>query len=703
MTTKLATERLAWTPAEVRPLFEPTIITIVGASPRSGASVHLLESLSRDDCRFPGTIHLINQSGAVVSGRQTVRDAESIEGSLGVVYLMIGAQASLVWLASVKNRHIDAVVMYSGGFAEAGNTEADDELRAWAFEQRVPVMGPQAFGVLNPSKNFMGMCANLPERPTPGSVALLCQSGGLGVATARSVLQRDLGLGVAASYGNGAIVNFVDLGRAILADRAIRCLMIHTESIPDLRSLRLLGREAHRNGQAVVLTMAGASELGSAAAQSHTAAVATPRRLAQGVCEQAGIVWAQDVDEMLDSGEALIQVGPPDRPLGGVGVFAGSGGAAIAITDALSEAGVDLPQPSQHTQDTLRGLGFSGPVSNPLDVGAALLDRPDVYEQQLGAFLNDDKYGILCKVIGSSPPTRGLPAQLAQFASAVEVVRATGKTPFLATPVSQSVHDIVTWDGVPWGAGARTVAVKLRALQSWSRSRTELTDGPWWAESDDDMASRPRNRPSTATTILTGPPALDRLPALPIFFPTTALITGATDDYAVDAFPVVLKSETGLEHRAEVGAVVGPLHDYTQLSAAMTYMAARWGYPISVNGFVPHEAETMIGVGVLDGLGVVSSVGAGGVGAGADLHLYTGPLRQRECQAQVRNALGAEDPQLADLLHALQSLPEQIPGFQSLEFNPVVRDQDDRLVALDVKLIVDESAGSPTHTPNDAS
>jgi acyl-CoA synthetase (NDP forming) len=685
-----------WPTSTIARMFSPETVTIVGGSPNNGASLRLIENLHHADCQFAGTIHVVNRRRAVVKGIQSVESIDEIDGGLGLVYLMLGTDASLRWLDSLGGRAIDGIVLYSGGFAEVKNAEGERALRQWAATHQVPILGPQSLGLINPAAGFMGMCANIPESIRPGEAAALCQSGGLAAATARVLLQRGLGVGPVASYGNGSVLSFLDLAHALIEEEHVRCLLIHTEAVPDVRSLRSLGRRAHQLGKAVVLTLAGVSEIGRRTAVSHTASVATPQRLAQGVCEQAGIIWADDVDELLDSAEALLQSGLPERPARGVGIFAGSGGGAIAIADAMAAVGVDLPQPSAETVDRLRELGMSGAISNPLDVGAGLLDDPETYEKQLAAYIADPNFGVLCKVIGSSAPTRAMPAQFAQFEDFVRIVQKHGKVPFLATPVSQAVGDVVQWEGTPWGAGARRVAVKLRALQAWASFRAVPEDEqPWWQDVDEPAPVGGDAAPtehSELLHILTGPRVLAQLPPLPMALPPTVLIDNESDMeawLAAPDLPVVLKSEIGLEHRAAVGAVIGPLRNQAAADPAVRLIAARWGFPISVNGFVPHSVEFMVGVEVLEGFGLVSSVGPGGVGAGSQLHLFSGPLSRQECAEQIHRALGIRDDAIASLLHALQDLPTRIPHFRSLEFNPVVVDGSGQLVALDAKLVVD--------------
>lgn len=672
-------------------VFSPSAVTIVGGSPRRGASVQILENLQRPDVPFQGPLHVINRSEQPVAGVSAVANVDDIPGPLGVVYMMLGAANSIRWLNELDGRMPEAVVCYSGGFAEVGNNADDHALRDWSDRMGVPVVGPQSLGVMHTGNGFAGLCLTLPEEVVPGPVAVLAQSGGMVGGSVRTLLQRGIGVAAAVSYGSASSLGFLDLARELVTDDTVKVILVHTESIPDLRELRALGRSAHMHGKPILLTLAGGSEAGRKAVVSHTASVATPRRIARGVCHQAGIIWVDDVDDLIDGAEALVHAGVPPRLDARVGVFAGSGGGAIAIADALASAGVALAPPSQITVDELRRLGVIAPVDNPFDAGAALLDAPENYAAQVEAFAADEGFGIVCKVIGSSAPSRAMPPQLAQYEDFVRQIQSMGKMPFLATPIAQQVIDPVRWEGTPWAAGARRVAVKLRVLQDWARHRAGDEHGDWWTQPSAPEPSVAREVDfALPPEVLTGPLAFPHIEQLPITIASSVLVTDdAEAEQLVKTFagPLILKSETGLAHRAQSGAVIGPLRTDQEVRAGLTLLASRWGYPVSANDFVAHEAEFMVGVEHLEGFGVFCSAGPGGVGAGQELLLYSAPMSQADARRLGAHAMGPPIEPLAHLLMAMQELPAMVAGFRSLEFNPITLGPEGQLVALDVKLV----------------
>jgi len=684
-----------WRPDQILGMLAPTAVTIVGGSPRIGATRHLLLNLRNQYRPFAGPVRIVNPGAAPTEGVETYASVDQIEGDLGTVVVMMRAERTVDWLESLPaDRTLAGVIVYAGGFAEIGNLRDTERMQRWATARQVPVIGPQSLGFLNAHGSACVELGRVPEPIVPGPISVLCQSGGLMGGSSRALLQRGLGVGTAVSYGNASVVGFADLAHALLHDEATRVILIHTEQLGDLTLLRQLGAAAHEAGKAVVLTLAGASEAGRRAVVSHTAAVSTPRNLARNVCEQAGIIWMNSVDDMLDAADALVSTGVPSIAKSGVGIFAGSGGGAIAIADALEEAGVPLVPPAPETIAAMRALGVSGEVSNPCDGGAGLLDRPEDYDRQVEAFASDPGYGIVCKVIGSSAPTPLMPAQLGQYQQFADMVPPLGKTAFLATPINQDVPDLVRWDGVAWGAGASRVAAKLRALNLWATYREDFHAA---APGPIESAPPPSGVTDGELVVLTGPAAAEKVGGLPVAWPSTYVVRSPEDASACVAAvegEVVVKSECGLNHRAAVGAVIGPVAGPTAVGAALALIGARWGYPISVTAAVPHDTEWMVGVEYLEQYGWVISAGRGGVGAGAELRLYSGPLDRAGADLLVRRALGERRDDVVELLLALQRVGLAMPGFRSLELNPVVLSDDGELCALDIKVSFIDQSGS---------
>src|SRR5690606_5483320 len=109
-------------------------VTIVGANETRGTTAVILESLQREECPFTGRIHMVNRKGGTVFGHPAVTSIDEIEGELGIVWLLVGPSGVFETLDAMASRPPRAVIVFSGGFAEAGAADAQERLRRWSQE-----------------------------------------------------------------------------------------------------------------------------------------------------------------------------------------------------------------------------------------------------------------------------------------------------------------------------------------------------------------------------------------------------------------------------------------------------------------------------------------------------------------------------------------------------------------------------------------
>jgi acyl-CoA synthetase (NDP forming) len=120
-----------------------------------------------------------------------------------------------------------------------------------------------------------------------------------------------------------------------------------------------------------VVYKAGRTSDSARAANSHTGALAGKKEIYNGLFNQNGIITSPSMELLLPIGHALIERPPMKGKRAAVMTIGGSWG--VALTDALVEAGLSVPELSPALQKKLRAFGMPerASIKNPVDFGAS--------------------------------------------------------------------------------------------------------------------------------------------------------------------------------------------------------------------------------------------------------------------------------------------------------------------------------------------
>jgi acyl-CoA synthetase (NDP forming) len=117
------------------------------------------------------------------------------------------------------------------------------------------------------------------------------------------------------------------------------------------------------------MVKAGKTEAGATAAMSHTASVAGSDAVFDAVCRQSGVIRARNLDELVNTGIALLhQPLPRGRR---VGILTAGGGWGVLSADACTELGLEvvaLPAETIRELDTVMPAWWNR--GNPVDLVA---------------------------------------------------------------------------------------------------------------------------------------------------------------------------------------------------------------------------------------------------------------------------------------------------------------------------------------------
>jgi acyl-CoA synthetase (NDP forming) len=186
-------------------------------------------------------------------------------------------------------------------------------------------------------------------------LAGICQGGYALYNILSSGWDRGIGLGKFIHTGNESDLTVTDFLEHFRRDPEIKAVVMYLEAVRDGRRFIKAARQLTKT-KPVVVYKGGKSSDSARAAYSHTGALAGKNEVYQGIFQQAGIVSSPTMELLLPLAHALIERPPMKGNRVGIITIGGSWG--VALTDALVEAQLCVPEFSGKLQNALRSLGM---------------------------------------------------------------------------------------------------------------------------------------------------------------------------------------------------------------------------------------------------------------------------------------------------------------------------------------------------------
>src|SRR5450756_2341976 len=225
-----------FTTASLRPFFRPRSIAVVGASrDTSSIGTRILEALSRGG--FQGPIYAASPALPSVAPWPAYPSAREIPHGTDLAIMVASRDAVLEAVDDCAAAGIRALVVVTAGFAEAGaeGRALQEKLLEKARGHGMRVVGPNSMGLLNTDPAVRLNASVSPTLPPSGSVAMLSQSGALGLAMLALARQRHVGISTFISVGNKVDISGNDLLQYWEGDEATRVILLYLESFGNPR------------------------------------------------------------------------------------------------------------------------------------------------------------------------------------------------------------------------------------------------------------------------------------------------------------------------------------------------------------------------------------------------------------------------------------------------------------------------------------
>nr|WP_281070080.1 acetate--CoA ligase family protein [Paeniglutamicibacter psychrophenolicus] len=353
------------------PLFHPRRIAVLGASgKRPNMANRFIQNMIANG--FDGTIVPVNPTTAVIEGLPAIASLAELTEPIDYAFVALpGARVADALRAGAGKVRFAQVVSSGFGEVEEG-IELEAALVATVREAGIRLIGPNCLG----THASAGKLSFVPQAPlTPGTTAVVSQSGGLSVDILRVGASSGIDFHSVVSIGNSADVSAAELVASHLANDEVQVIGLYLESLSIAREV-LDVLENSETRKPVVLLAGGRTAEGSRAATSHTGALAGNHRLWPAIARQAGMTL---VDSLAEFATALHALSTLDLSVATNGreavLFGNGGGASVLGADALDRQGVGtspLPDSVIAALESLElppGNGFH----NPIDVPAGTL------------------------------------------------------------------------------------------------------------------------------------------------------------------------------------------------------------------------------------------------------------------------------------------------------------------------------------------
>jgi acetyl coenzyme A synthetase (ADP forming)-like protein len=665
--------------ASLEPFFRPNAVAVIGASRRRGSiGGELFRNILAGD--FAGSVYPVNRKGDSVAGVHGYTAISDIHDAVDLAVICVPGEQVLAAAEEALAAGVRALVVISAGFAETGSDGAgrQEQLLALVREHGARLLGPNCLGIASSPVHLNATFA--PRSFPAGKIGFSSQSGALGLALLERAEATRLGITSFVSIGNKADLSSNDLLEWWEDDDETEMVVLYLESFGNPRAFSRIARRVARR-KPILALKGGSTGAGSRAAGSHTAALAGSDVAVEALFQEAGVLRARTLEELIDVA-TLLSAQPVPRGRR-VALVTNAGGLGILAADACEAVGLELPQPSDETRRALAEvMPAEGSMANPVDLlgGATSESFAAALPPVLAGPAIDAVIVLFVPTVGSNEDAVG---------EAISRAAAT-------TPDKSVVCVFVSAKGAPASLRSAANVPSFSYPEAAARALGRAAErGEWLRRPAGTVPELERDRGAAQTVVreavAAGQSWLDAKQTRRLLeayrIPLVPERLAATPQAAVAAarelgYPVVLKTAAAGAHKTEKGGVILDLGTEEDVRAA----AERLAGPVLVQPFLRCGAELLAGAVQDPVFGPLIAFGPGGVFAEliGEARFRLAPLTALDAQELVRGgkagrlaagfrgAPPADEAALVDLLLRLSLLADDLPEVAELDLNPVL-------------------------------
>jgi len=353
-------------PSTLTALLEPRNVAVFGATPDLGTVGHgLLKNLL--DAPFYGNVFPINAAGESIFDITSYTSIQAVPDRVDLAIITTPLSIVPSILADCVEAGVKSAIVISPGFRETGaiGRTLETQLREKLRLGDMRLLGPNSLGVMNPRKGLNATLSGTMARP--GNIGFISQSGALCRAVLDWSFYENVGFSAFVSMGSMLDVNWGDLISYLGDDPHTQSIVIHMESVGDVRSFLAAAREVAQI-KPIILLKGGRTEAAVKAAIAHTGGIVGSDDVFEAALQRCGVLQVNRISELFNMAEVLAKrrFAPPGKRLT---IVTNSGGLGVLATDALIMTGGQLADLTPTTLDRLNEvLPSDWSRSNPVDI-----------------------------------------------------------------------------------------------------------------------------------------------------------------------------------------------------------------------------------------------------------------------------------------------------------------------------------------------
>jgi len=705
---------------ELDAFFYPESVAVVGASVDPLKTGHALVK-NLVNYAYAGKIFPVNPNADEILGLQTYKSLSDLPQTVDLAIFTIPAAAVVESLRSTPDINIKAVVVHSGGFAEAGDEgkRLQAELVAIARERGMRIIGPNCMGVMcTETRVPWARRTTFPE--VSGSVSVVSQSGGGGGSLVNLADQRGVKFSKIVTIGNEADVTVIDCIDYYGSDPNTKIILVYLEGLRDgHRFLDVVGRVAAK--KPVIVYKIGRTSAGGKAAASHTGSLAGSIEVYDGVFKQTGVLRGPGIDPVLDYLVAFSTIWLSQAELVGprIGIITGPGGPGVATVDACVESGLEVPDIAAATKVSLSEKFPGATLANPMDMAdfslVARMKEKNPYGIMANLMENDDNIDMIAIVGPGEANPEG-------FRDVLLGINETCRKPiFVIWPSAGELvndckrtleqHNVPLFMTPERAAVAMSALIQYQQLTRPSQKELPVKGTSLSASAKKQIGNIIGEANSDSRSVLTEYEAKQIFTVCDIPVNEGALVSSTEDAvkyFRTSSGAVAMKIVSPqIIHKTDAGCVLLNVHEeqaVVQSFEELMANAKRFDPQADIHGVLIQEMigasgiEVIIGASRDETFGPILMFGLGGIFVESirDVTFRAAPLTPADALAMIRDIrgykvlekAGVSELKLAGILLKVSALVEQFKEIQELDLNPLFADTHG-VTAADARILLD--------------